>query len=134
MKRQETRGSFTVSPTIFWIDVSILVFGWWNLKREVNIYLNFFTIHGILAFISYNFWMVDPAVPIHFLKCFNFEQSSLIKDKQSLLSGQDLMEKDTIDTTFFEKLISTFWVTSIGTAFKSQVQLWYRTPQVDFYC
>ena len=134
MKRQEIRGSFTVASPMLWIDAGVLVFGWLNLDREVSIYLNFFTIHCILAFNSYNFWMVDPAVPIHFLKCFNFEQSSLIKDKQSLLSGQDLMEKDTIDTTFFEKLISTFWVTSIGTAFKSQVQLWYRTPQVDFYC
>ena len=40
-------------------------------KQGIDIYLNFF-FRCMLTFIFYSFWMVDPAAPVHFLKCFKF--------------------------------------------------------------
>ena len=52
----------------------LIISKWW-----MSIYLNFFFILGMLLFIFCNFWMIHHTVPLHFLKCFQFEQSSLYK-------------------------------------------------------
>ena len=39
----------------------------------MSIYLSFFMVFYMLAFIFYKSWMVDPAVSLHFLKYFKFE-------------------------------------------------------------
>ena len=71
MKNQEIKDTSTLS-LLFYEKIKVIPSSTEYL-RGISIYLNYFLSLSMLAFISHSFQMLDPAVPIHFLKSFNSE-------------------------------------------------------------
>ena len=71
---------------------------------EIRIYLNYFFFLCIVAFIFYNFQILDPAIPLHFSNSF----IRIIKNNNLLYKGglfkklvtASYVKKDTADITF----------------------------------
>ena len=68
MKNQEIKGSST--PELLFYEKMKVFQSSVEYLKGISIYQNYFLILCMLAFISHRFQILDPAVPLHFLKIF----------------------------------------------------------------